>query len=633
MSCENEDDRFSIDEMEISTSNDADVECEYSMPDGSTCRETHSCSSGGSVVKNSQCGGARSVTFKPGSNAPPGCSVGVHSVGFNCNTASSSVPASTPAPSTSSYVMTPGYTSRTSETTSSAACGYGDEDCSSSATPSSPVSSSSPASSSTPETIATPGYTSRCNYGESCESTSSSTPSSPATYSVPVESSSAPSPSCAYGEEGCESPTIGVPGYTQTTSSTPSSPEESTSVPSIPAYGSSTSSTPSSPVTTSAPYPTTSSTQGIPGYGTGSVTSSTENSPVGSSSVPSYPEPSCPGVLPKCLKTWLHVSECKDSADSDCFCKNSEFINNVHQCLPAWASNEEASAAASYLMGLCAPHVPENPGIITNCPSSITPIATPSYTQPASSSPPEYAPSSSSSTENSPVESEAPPPAYTPQTHTYWSTAEVTITSCGAEVTDCPASSTIVQTTSTPIVSVETTPASTPYSPVTSSAGSPPAYGTPAESVPGYTAPPAGTVPLTTVTFSSSVVVPETYTEGVSQGYEIPDSSYTTHLVTTITVPQVAMTTVTVTEDGQETTSVGLGAGSPAPASATPTADSVGGYPTGAYGTGSQGFGTMYVPNPTGTGAPIQQEGNSASKVGSGLVGLVVGAFALVMAF
>ena len=135
------------------------------------------------------------------------------------------------------------------------------------------------------------------------------------------------------------------------------------------------------------------------------------------------------------------------------------------------------------------------------------------------------------------------------------------------------------------------------------------------------------------MTFSSSVVVPATYSTGVSQGYEIPDSSSTTHLVTTITVPQVAMTTVTLTQNGQETTSVGLGAGSPAPASATPTADAVGGQAPPAYGTGSQGWGTSYIPKPTASGAPIEQVGNSGNKEGVSFAGLAMGAVAMVMAF
>lgn len=67
----------------VSSSHDADVDCEYEMPDGSTCKETHACSTEGTIVQNSQCGGAKSVTFKPGKNAPSGCSIGIHSIGMS----------------------------------------------------------------------------------------------------------------------------------------------------------------------------------------------------------------------------------------------------------------------------------------------------------------------------------------------------------------------------------------------------------------------------------------------------------------------------------------------------------------------------------------------------------------------
>ncbi|KAK4547752.1 hypothetical protein LTR36_000710 [Oleoguttula mirabilis] len=81
MSCSGDEDSMSIDTYHVSSSQDTDIDCEYGMPDGSTCTETHSCTSGGSIIQNNQCGGAKSVTFKPGKSAPSGCSIGVHSHG------------------------------------------------------------------------------------------------------------------------------------------------------------------------------------------------------------------------------------------------------------------------------------------------------------------------------------------------------------------------------------------------------------------------------------------------------------------------------------------------------------------------------------------------------------------------
>ena len=121
-SCQ-ENDSMSIDQMQVSSTQDTDLECHYGMPDGSTCKEYHSCQSGGSVIQNTQCGGATSVTFKPGQNAPPGCSIGVHSVGFNCGPASSTVPSySTPTPpsyeSTSTSIVETTSTPVTAQSTS-----------------------------------------------------------------------------------------------------------------------------------------------------------------------------------------------------------------------------------------------------------------------------------------------------------------------------------------------------------------------------------------------------------------------------------------------------------------------------------------------------------------------------------
>jgi len=145
--------------------------------------------------------------------------------------------------------------------------------------------------------------------------------------------------------------------------------------------------------------------------------------------------------------------------------------------------------------------------------------------------------------------------------------------------------------------------------------------------------------PMTTVTFSSSMVVPAHYTEGPSAGYEMANSSSTTTLVTTITVPKVAFVTQTITVDGKPTESVGLGAGSPPSASAYPTGVASDGVPAAeapAAGvpapSGSQGFGTQYVPKPTSADSPIEQVGNSGSKVASSFAGLALGAVAVVMA-
>ena len=601
MSC-GDNEGMSIDQMQISSTHDADIDCEYGMPDGSTCHETHSCSEGGAIFQNSQCGGAKSVTFKPGKNAPPGCSIGVHSVGFHCGPPSSTVPAQVPSssappppPSSSPppYQCTgpqcstsappappssaPPYqctgpqcsSSSPALTPSSSAPPYGcvGPTCSSSVT--APVSSVPPASSAPPpygcsgadcsssQAVPTPSSSASAPppcYGADCSSSSaqpvtSSAPPVPcyggACSSVPAPSSAPPAPSSAPPAPSSAPP---APCYGDSCSS--SAAPASSSSPPVPCYGDSCSSSVAVPVPSSSGSPpcygaacsssaqpassassapgcygsSCSSTQGVPGY----ASSSSPASPASSSSAPpSYPTPNCPGLLPRCLNTWMYLSGCKDNADANCFCGNEDFIKKVMGCIGAWSgSDSETQAAASYLMGLCAPHVPNNPAIITACPSGVQPAGTPA--------------------------------GYTPS-------------SAG---------------------------------PITSA----PAPGKPA--------------PCTTITYSSSVVIPATFTTGVSSGLTCPGSSITTSLVTTVTVPQVAITTNTITTGGTTTQSVGLGAGSPAPAAATPT--SAGAVPTG-YGTT---FGTSFAPTASSSGPPIIPATGAGAKTGSSLAGLLLGAIA-----
>lgn len=67
------------------------------MGDGSTCKQRSSCSSQGSTVKNSQCGGAKNVTIvypsgQSGDKVPKAsstCGISIPTVSFDCSSASS----------------------------------------------------------------------------------------------------------------------------------------------------------------------------------------------------------------------------------------------------------------------------------------------------------------------------------------------------------------------------------------------------------------------------------------------------------------------------------------------------------------------------------------------------------------
>ncbi|MCJ1343016.1 hypothetical protein MMC31_001205 [Peltigera leucophlebia] len=73
------------------------------------------------------------------------------------------------------------------------------------------------------------------------------------------------------------------------------------------------------------------------------------------------------------MNTWITLTNCENNADSDCYCKDSEFTKNVQDCISCWSEDSTViEAALSYLAGICAPAVKANPGIITNVPSTIT---------------------------------------------------------------------------------------------------------------------------------------------------------------------------------------------------------------------------------------------------------------------
>ena len=88
------------------------------------------------------------------------------------------------------------------------------------------------------------------------------------------------------------------------------------------------------------------------------------------------------------MNTWLEISgDCKNNADASCYCKNKDFTKNVIDCVSAWCgTDDETRQSLQYLIGICAEHVPENPGLVTDCPSYIPLNPTPaSPTAPAGS--------------------------------------------------------------------------------------------------------------------------------------------------------------------------------------------------------------------------------------------------------
>ncbi|KAH8660981.1 hypothetical protein BGZ60DRAFT_530972 [Tricladium varicosporioides] len=479
--------QFSVNEFHVSVEFDCDLEFHYGMPDGSTCKQTHGCSTAGTIVKNSQCGGATGVTVvypsqsktKSAGPAPTksSCSIGIHSIGFDCSSASKTTVRSTTTSATkpTTSATKPGSSAATttsvsqpstliskttseSKTESTTSKNVGVTSSTSvpetkpATTPASSASSSETTpvvvSSTTPvllttstifttsvQTVTSCGPTvTNCPAGSTVLTTvtiplsttvcpvssAATTPAAPSSSSVVVGSSS----SVVVPSSSAVVPSSSVPSGAASSTTVPSSAAPSSSAPSTSTGNSgSVTSVPSAPSSsvistvpaasgsvttviiisseTICPVTATSVVGSVTSVSTGVSTSTilstitstvctkcaAVTTPVPTSSAnsgasttkPSGPATTapCPDVLPKCMNTWNFIVGCIDNTDSNCYCPSADFVNNVFSCLTAYgASNTEISAAASYFQGICAPHIPSNPAIITGCPSVAVPTAT-----------------------------------------------------------------------------------------------------------------------------------------------------------------------------------------------------------------------------------------------------------------
>jgi hypothetical protein len=620
-------DNMTIDSYQVSSSWDTDIDAHHEMPDGSVCKQTHRCTQGGNTVQNTQCAGSTKVTFKPkrgesGKNENgESCSIGIHSIGFKCDDN---------GPSTTQPAYSASTTSSEVETTSSAASSYGSssevETISSyeSSSTEMPTTSSTEISPETTSSAASSYETSSevetvSSYASSSIeiSTTSSTEISPETTSS-ATSSEVESIS-SYGSSSSEVPT---------TSSTEASPETT----GIPAFSSYANISSTAPVESSVGVPTsyavadsssaaTTSTEvspesSAPAYESSSTAPANSSAPVYSATTSSdaevptetYATPNTPDLLPQCVNTWIGQTKCKDNADSTCYCRDAEFVKQVMGCIEAWSDDDDQTqGAASYFQGICAPYVPQNPAIITACPSAGKPTATPVSESSSIETSAETAPVySTSSTEGSPVTTDVPEqpeqtaPTYETSstegspvttspvemtTSTVYTTAVSTITSCAADVKDCPAASqttavvtqtVAVSTTVCPVSEAETTasstdiPSSTEGSPVITSSD------TPAESPPATTAP---AEPSTLTYYSTSIA---TITSCAADVTDCPASST---VVSEIPVSYTVIETPTTSSEAspeQVTSATASSSAAPAPyTSEVPAATSPATAPAG----------------------------------------------------
>lgn len=415
---------FSITHIDVSVEYDVDLELHYTMEDGSKCKQVAPCKSSGSTIQNTQCGGAKSVdVYLPKHDkSDKECEIGFHNIGFDCNPGkgynppSPPSPPQTPASSSAPFISKPASSAPASSTpscngeecntkppaTSSAAPPCDGDYCESSVPVTTAPATSAPATSAPPASE-TP-KTSCGGYGEeSCEGTtvvtSAPATSAPAT-SAPPASETPETPCGGYGQESCE-------GTTVVSSAPVETPILSTAAPFTNSSAPATTAPPTQETSPVAPPPESPSAPACDGsYGESCEGSSAVVTPPASSAVvtppasssvilttgvpqpssPPAPPVSPPDVLPKCMNTWLEVSgNCKNNADASCYCKNKDFTKQVIDCVSAWCgTDDETRQALQYLIGICAEHVPENPGLVTDCPSYIPLNPTPaSPTAPA----------------------------------------------------------------------------------------------------------------------------------------------------------------------------------------------------------------------------------------------------------
>lgn len=389
----------SIKEFHVQPEFDCDLEFHYTMPDQSTCKHRSPCSKDGTVVQNNQCGGATDVTIvfpdQPKLPEKSGCDFAIPSIVFDCNTASST--ASTPtatsyagttppvAITTSSAVITSSATEATSSTVVESGSTAIESTSSAVETTSYPASSPS-AVESTSATSATSAIESTSSAVESTTSavesvtsavesvTSSATEATTFTSVTSYITTSTVFSTMTTVITSCAPSVTDCPGNANNTATVTSVVAISTTVcpvtetitsVSTPA-GVPSSSSPTELPTESVPSTTATATEGV--SSTAGVSSTSPAGPV--ETLP------CPAVVPSCLNTWLSTIGCTDNTDSNCYCPDKTFVDNVFDCLYSHGeSDEDVSEAITYFQGICAGHAEQNPGIVTY-PAVITTILT-----------------------------------------------------------------------------------------------------------------------------------------------------------------------------------------------------------------------------------------------------------------
>ncbi|KAH8588531.1 hypothetical protein B0O99DRAFT_677390 [Bisporella sp. PMI_857] len=396
--------KFSIDEFHVTPEFDCDLQFHYTMPDKSTCKQTSKCSKSGTIVKNTQCGGATDVVVvypQKDKSKPSKCSIGIHSIGFHCEstTKTKPKPSSTAPPAQVTSPSVPSYTPVTTTpipTPSTSAQGSTTSKSSPSETPGVPtytpevpVPTTTPqAPTTTPQAPTTevpvPTYTpevptTAVTSTAEGSTTQTSVPSIPSTYIPPedvtvtviTDTTTTFCPvTTTHTSAGTTSIEIGTTVSTVVITSTHTTCNKCTHVPTTPPAvpSSSAAGTPSTYVPSP---PSSAASSGAPSY----VPSSTaQGSVTTSATAPTSPAVTapCPELLPQCLNTFVPASSCADNTDAACYCKSAELVCNVFDCLTSHGTAADILSSQTYFQGICAPYIDVNAAIIT-CKGEVEP--------------------------------------------------------------------------------------------------------------------------------------------------------------------------------------------------------------------------------------------------------------------
>jgi hypothetical protein len=388
---------FSVKKFDITVEFDCRMEFHYDMPDGSVCKHSQHCSAGGTTVHNTQCGGAKKVHFVyPDQPDKPKkkCHVGVHHVDFDCedrppykppHEGPPNKPPHTKPPHTKPPHTKPPHTKPPHEKPTTEAPPPPQE----TTTPPAEETTPPPAEETTPppaEETTPPAEETTPPAEETTPPAEETTPPAETpTYEVPEEST--PVESTTSEELPVESSsTIITTTYDTTSTVFTTSVQTITScapeVPDCPAKGSTAVVTVTVPVSTTICPVTETLTEPIPSQtGTKPEEPETPEEPEKPEEPETPEEPEepmpCDPVVPQCLNTFLYlVKECKDNSDSQCYCPKKDYVDEVFKCLYAHGSSDDVIAeAVSFFQGVCAPYIPQNPGIATGA-DEVTAIIT-----------------------------------------------------------------------------------------------------------------------------------------------------------------------------------------------------------------------------------------------------------------